>query len=99
MSSKLAVLCATLLASSCATGDRISYDAKSLGAGEYNIAFTSIALGDEAHARALAQRVSATCGGAYVLREVSEEDIVGIDDSKDTPRKTTRAILSCEKAA
>ena len=97
MWSKLVVLCPTL-AASCTTGDRISYDAKSLGAGEYNIAFTSIALGDEAHAHALAQRVSATRGGAYALREVSEEDIVGIDDSKNTPRKTTRAILSCEKA-
>jgi hypothetical protein len=90
-----------LAAAACATMQPVSYTAAPLENGEYDITFVSIALPDDAHEAELAKRVAATCSGAasYALRDLDVQEVLGLDDAENTPRRTTKATLACEASA
>ena len=98
MWSRCAATNITALLAACATAEPVSYSAVPCGAAEFDVAFTSVGLAEDAHEAALSRRAAATCSGGYKLHVVGEEDVVGLDDTKNTPRKTTKAILTCEVA-
>lgn len=97
MWSRLASVGVVLAVAGCMAGQRVSYDAEPFADREFRITFTGIDMNDAENAASLDRYASGTCDGRYFFRDYSEEEIIGLDEAKDTPRKTITAILSCEK--
>jgi hypothetical protein len=98
MWNRIAATVAMLVAQACTTAEPVTYAAIPLGNGQYDMTFVSVALPDDAHETEIALRAAATCSGLYALHDVSVQDVVGLDDTENTPRRATKAILSCEAA-